>query len=111
MEHSGSAKALFIIVNAGFADEVMDVARAEGVVGATILNARGESARHQLFMGITVDSEKEMILCIVDSATAERAMEAIRQKAGVKTPAHGVCFVMPVEKLVGISVQPPQPEI
>ena len=32
---------IFAIVNAGFAEDVMDVAREQGVRGGTILNARG----------------------------------------------------------------------
>ena len=110
MEHNGNAKALYIIVNAGFADDVMEIVREAGVRGATILNARGESARHESFMGITMDSEKEMILCIVGEGTSEKTMAAIKEKAGIKTPAHGICFTMPVEKMVGVSVSASQAE-
>lgn len=92
-------KALFIIVNAGFAEEIVNIARAEGASGATIINARGETVRHQTIMGITVDSEKEIILSIVEGNIATKIMDAIREKAGIKSPAHGVCFFMPVEKM------------
>jgi nitrogen regulatory protein PII len=95
-------KALFIVANAGFADDVLDVAREAGVRGATILNARGEGARHEMLMGITVDTEKDLILCVVDGKTAESAMAAVKEKLGKKTPAHCVCFTMPVDRTVGI---------
>ena len=55
-------------------------------------------------MGITVDSEKDMILCVTDAATSERAMQAIREKAGIKTPAHSICFTLPVDKTVGVDL-------
>ena len=32
---------IFVIVNSGFAEEAMDVAREAGVRGGTIINARG----------------------------------------------------------------------
>ena len=102
MEHS-QMKALFIVINAGHVDEVMEVARAAGVQGATILNARGEGALHEVFMGITVDSEKEMLLCIVDEETSIRVMAAIKGKVGIKSPAHSICFTLPVDKIVGIN--------
>ena len=95
-------KALFIIVNAGFADEVITIARENGVRGATILNSRGEGIHHESILGITVDTEKEMILCVTDENTAEMAMSAVKEKAGVKTPAHSICFTMPVENVIGI---------
>jgi len=96
-------KALFMIVNTGFAEDVIEIAREEGVKGATILNARGEGSHHESFLGITVDTEKEMIFCITDESTAEKAMRAIKDRAGIKTSAHSICFTMPIDKTVGMS--------
>jgi len=104
MEDNGSMKALFMVVNAGFAEEVMEIAREAGIQGATILNARGESARHKSIMGISVSTEKEIILSILDEHTSEKVMAAVQEKAGIETMAHSVCFVMPVEKIVGINM-------
>jgi len=96
-------KLLFMIVNAGFAEEVISIAREAGARGATILNARGEGAHHESFWGITVDTEKEMILCVTDEQTAEKAVAVIKETAGINTPAHSVCFVLPIEKVLGLS--------
>ena len=104
METASDIKALFMIVNAGFAESVIETARAAGVTGATIFSARGEGHHHASFMGITVDTEKEMILTVADAQTAERAIAAVKETAGIKTPAHGVCFTMPVEKMIGIAM-------
>ena len=101
MEKVGNLKALYIIVNAGFADKVVEIAREAGAVGATILNARGIGPVHKSIMGITVDTEKEMVLTVVDGDTAEKIMAAIKEKAGLKSPASGICFIMPVEKMIG----------
>lgn len=107
MEHVRSIKVLYIIVNAGFADDVIALAREAGARGATILNARGESGRHELFIGITVDTEKELIICVTDEHTAKRVMAVVKQKAGIETPAHGICFMMPVEQVIGIQLPEP----
>jgi nitrogen regulatory protein PII len=104
MENNSDMKMLIIVVNAGFSENVIEIARNEGVRGATLLNARGEGARHESFLGITVDTEKEMILCVTEEDTAEKAMAAIKEKAGIKTPAHSICFTVPVEKTVGINI-------
>ena len=104
MENTRNTKALFVIVNAGFAEEVIEMTREAGVRGATILNSRGEGAHHESFLGITVDTEKEIILSVADECTAEKAMAVINEKAGIKTPAHSICFTMPVEKTLGLSV-------
>lgn len=90
-------KALYIIVNAGFASTIVDIARSAGATGATIINARGSVAKPKTILGITIDAEKEIVLSVVKKEVAVSIMEKIKEKAGVGTPAHGLCFFMPVE--------------
>ena len=90
-------KALYIIVNAGFASEVVDIARSVGATGATIINARGSVAKPKTIFGITIDTEKEIVLSVVEKDIAIEIMAQIKEKAGAGTPAHGLCFFMPVE--------------
>ena len=90
-------KALYIIVNAGFAAEVVDIARSLGSTGATIINARGSVAKPKTILGITIDTEKEIVLSVVEKDIAVKIAEAIKEKAGVGTNAHGLCFFLPVE--------------
>ena len=90
-------KALYIIVNAGFADEIVAIARSLGATGATIMNARGTVANPKTIMGISIDKEKEIVVTIVDKTTACNIMEQVKQKAGINTTAHGLCFFLPVE--------------
>lgn len=103
MEKSGNIRALFIVINAGFAEQAIEVAREAGARGATIMNARGFGSIHKSIMGISVDTEKEMVLCLVDKETAEKVIAAIKEKAGVDSPVNGICFTMPVEKMVGVN--------
>ncbi len=90
-------KALYIIVNAGFSGEIVDIAREAGAGGATILNARGSAAKPQTILGITIDTEKEIVLSVVEKDIAVKIMKAVKEKAGVGTGAHGLCFFLPVE--------------
>lgn len=90
-------KALYIIVNAGFSSEVVEIARAAGSTGATIINARGSVAKPKTILGITIDTEKEIVLSVVEKNVAVRIVEQIKEKLGVGTAAHGLCFFLPVE--------------
>ena len=90
-------KALYIIVNAGFSSQIVDIARECGSTGATIINARGSVAKPQTILGITIDTEKEIVLSIVEESVTNKIMESVKEKAGVGTSAHGLCFYMPVE--------------
>jgi len=108
MESANNTKALLIVINAGFSAEVMNVAREAGAKGATIMNARGEGVMHKSFMGITLDSEKEMILMLIDDETSQKIMTAVKEKVGVNSLANGICFTMPVEKTTIINNFPPR---
>ncbi|MBQ8178711.1 MAG: P-II family nitrogen regulator [Clostridia bacterium] len=90
-------KALYIIVNAGFASEVVEIARSVGSTGATIINARGSVAKPKTILGITIDTEKEIVVSVVKKEVAIKIMEQVKAKAGVGTAAHGLCFFVPVE--------------
>ncbi len=96
-------KALYIIANVGFAEEIVEMTRNAGAGGATIMNARGTADINKAFFGITANPEKEIILTLVDAGMAEKIMAAVREKLGVKSPAGAVCFSIPVEKTVGIN--------
>lgn len=89
--------ALYIIVNAGFSAEVVEIARSLGSTGATIINARGSVAKPKTILGITIDTEKEIVLSVVEKQIAKKIMEQVKEKAGVGTAAHGLCFSLPVE--------------
>lgn len=90
-------KALYIIVNTGFSADAVALARAAGSTGATIINARGSVAKPKTILGITIDTEKEIVLTVVEKAVAMKIVDAIKTNMGVGTAAHGLCFFLPVE--------------
>ncbi len=93
-------KALYIIANIGFADEIAEILREEGVGGATIMNARGAGAVHKSIWGITIDTEKEIILSVIDEDMSDKVIQSLRRQTGPGTPANSICFTMPVGKFV-----------
>lgn len=95
---TANTKALFIIINAGFSAQVVEIAREAGAKGATIIHARGSGKHQASFMGMTVDSEREIVLSLVSETSVKPIMEAIKEKAGRDTPANSICFTMPVER-------------
>ena len=103
-------KALFIIVNAGFSEEVIDIAREAGAGGATVLNARGEGLVHKSILNISLEVEKEMVISIVTKEVAEKTMADIKEKAGIDSDARGICFMLPIENMTEINKHAHQSE-
>ena len=66
------------IVNNGFSETVMDVARAAGAGGGTVMHARGTANKDaEKFFGISVQPEKEMVFIIVSKDVKDGVLHAI----------------------------------
>ena len=94
---------IFAIVNAGFAEEAMDVAREQGVRGGTILNARGVArANEAAFFGITVHHEKEILMMVVEKDIRDKVLNALYKEMGMDKKAQGIAFSLPVSDVAGL---------
>ena len=92
---------LTIIVNHGYADDVMAAARKAGASGGTILNARGTGREEDVkFFGITLVPEKEMLLIVAENSKADAILDAIRKIPNLTEPGGGIVYAMNVEKFI-----------
>ena len=95
---------IFAIVNAGFAEDAMDVAREQGVRGGTILNARGVArADEAAFFGITIHHEKEILMMVVEKSIRDNVLNAIYKQMGMAKKAKGIAFSLPVSDVAGLA--------
>ena len=68
-------------MDAGFAEDVMDIAREQGARGGTILNARGVANQEAAaFFGITLHTEKEILMMVVEKTIRDGVLNAIYQR-------------------------------
>ena len=98
---------IFAIVNSGYAEDVMDVAREQGVRGGTILNARGvvnEDAA--AFFGITLHADKEILMMVVEKSVRDDILNAIYKQMGMGKKAQGIAFSLPVSDVTGLVKEP-----
>lgn len=102
---------IFVIVNSGFAEEAMDVAREQGVRGGTIINARGVAKEKEAtFFGITVHAEKEILMMVVDKAIRDNVLNAMYTQMGMGKKAQGIAFALPVSDVAGLVKLPEETE-
>ena len=96
---------ILAIVNAGFAEEVMEVARGNGVRGGTILNARGVVKEDAAaFFGITLHADKEILMMVVEKAIRDKVLNAIYQEMDMAKKAKGIAFSLPVSDVAGLAM-------
>ena len=104
---------IFAIVNSGYAEEAMDVAREQGARGGTILNARGVAREKEAtFFGITVHAEKEILMMVVEKNIRDKVLNALYSRMGMANKAQGIAFSLPVSDVAGLAtaVKPEETE-
>ena len=108
---SNNHEVIFAIVNSGYAEEAMDVAREQGVRGGTILNARGVVKEDAAaFFGITLHADKEILMMVVDKAIRDNVLNAMYTRMGMGKKAQGIAFALPVSDVAGLVKLPEETE-
>ncbi len=91
------------IVNKGFNEQVMIVAKNCGAKGGTVINARGTSKEDiSKRFDYVVTPEKEIVLLVVSEEIKDDLLHALYKEVGFQTPGQGIVFTMPVDDTVGI---------
>ena len=96
---------IFTIVNSGYAEEAMRVAREQGVRGGTILNARGVVKEDAAaFFGITLHADKEILMMVVNKEIRDKVLNALYKEMGLGKKSQGIAFSLPVCDVAGLAM-------
>ena len=88
-----------VIVNKGFADDVMFAARKAGATGGTVITARGTAREDdEKFFGVHIVPEKDMLVIVVEHEKKAEVLAAIQDVKCLKEPGMGIAFSSPVEE-------------
>lgn len=94
---------IFVIVNEGYSDLIMDAARGAGAAGGTVIKAKGTGAEYtEKFFGFSIASEKEIHLLVTPAQGRNNIMKAIMEKAGLESKAQSIVFSLPVSHALGL---------
>ncbi len=89
-------KLVVSIVTAGFSELVIDALKSLDVSGATILNGKGVGANYSSFMGMGIDSERDIILIATNAQKAKKLQNAISKNIVKNEKAKGITFCVPL---------------
>lgn len=96
-------KAIFVVVDKGMGEKVMDVAKVAGARGGTIINARGSGIHETAtFLNMEIEPEKEIVLMLTPTALADNIVVAIRDNLKIDEPGNGILFVQNVGETYGL---------
>ena len=87
-----------VIVNKGYADDVMAAARSAGAGGGTVVNARGTARETDArFFGMHIVPEKDMLIMVVPADKKKAVINAIENVKCLKEPGMGIAYSSAVE--------------
>ena len=94
---------IVVIANQGYNEMVMDAAREAGAAGGTLIHAKGVGMkRAEKFLGVSLASEKELILIVTKTDQKREIMRAIMKEAGMDSEAKSIVFSLPVTSTAGL---------
>ena len=89
------------IVSHGDAYDVMTAAREAGARGGTILNAHGTRREDDAqFFGMTLGSEKEMLVIIAEKDEATNILNAVKDLPVFKRTGGGIIYTHEVKRFI-----------
>ena len=96
-------KAIYVIVDKGNAEDVIEAANKAGARGGTIVNARGSGFHetHKLF-SIEIEPEKDQVIIIAKSELKDAIVETIKTGQKITEPGNGIMFVLDVNEAYGL---------
>ncbi|MDO5145516.1 MAG: transcriptional regulator [Eubacteriales bacterium] len=94
---------IWISVVCGYSDDAIDAAREAGARGGTVLRGRRRNSEHMSqHLGISMQDEQEFVMIITRTENKNKVMDALCKACGLRTPAHGVVFSLPVDEAIGL---------
>ena len=95
---------IITIVNDGYADKVMDIAKKNGANGGTLLKGRsiGENNGLKIF-NMMIEPEKDVLLIVCHKKDKTKIMTEILDKEGINKNAQGMCFSLPIDNMIGMN--------
>lgn len=96
---------IMVIVNRGFAENVVDAARLSGATGATIIRGRGTQEDHKVLLPIIhveLQPEKEIVLLITGAHLSESIADNLLKDPQLAGDSEIAVFISPTEAMVKI---------
>ncbi|NLM37113.1 MAG: P-II family nitrogen regulator [Firmicutes bacterium] len=95
--------AIFVIVDKGKAEEVVEAAKSVGARGATVINARGSGIHEtQKLFAMSIEPEKEIVMILAQTELTDAIVSKVSEELQIEEPGKGIMFILNVDKTYGL---------
>ena len=93
-------KLIVVVIRHGFVELVLNATKGFEVSGATILDGKGIGKSQDEFMGLALESQREVVLIATTSEIEKQVIKTLEKELENNTNAKGVIFTLPIERFV-----------
>jgi len=94
--------AVWLIVDKGKADEVINIAQDAGYFGGTIMKAHGSADNGNKILNMKVEPEKEVVLMITETSRVKGLAVLLNEKLRLNEENTGIMTMVDVNNVVGL---------
>ena len=96
---------IYVVVDKGKAEDVIEAANKAGARGGTIFNARGAGIHEvQKFFSVEIEPEKEVVFIITKTDEKDSIVASIRKELKIDEPGKGIMFILDVKEVYGLHI-------
>lgn len=96
-------KMITTIVEAGKAQDAVEIANEAGAQGATVLHGRGSGTEETLkLFNMEIEPEKEILLILAKKEECKPIIDALNLNLKLDEPGHGILFVQDINQAYGL---------
>lgn len=99
-------RCLMTVIDKGRGHDCMEIARAAGAGGGTIIHAHGAGVPRDYYFPLMIEPQKDVLMIVTPSARAPTIRSAIYTGMDLHTRGNGIIFTLPVLNTVGLYDRP-----
>lgn len=98
----GEYTGIFLIVDKGKGDTVIDISQTAGYYGGTIIKAHGSASNLNIILDMLVEPEKEAVLMITETDRAHQLTDILRKQLQLNQQNTGILVMLDIDKTLGL---------
>lgn len=96
-------EAIFVIVNKGLSEDVLDAAESAGSKGGTVIHGRGSGTQEkEKLFNIEIEPKKDIILILSKTEKTENIVKSIKDMLNICQVGAGIVFTLGVNRTLGL---------
>ena len=99
-------KCIYIVVDKGMGEEVIEVANKAGSRGGTIISGRGSGIHEtKKLFSMEIEPEKDVVMILAEEDIFKNITDAIKKEIKLDVPGKGIMFANDVTNAYGMKVK------